>query len=157
MVSTTLRDPAAPPATRLVLPLQLDELWIAIDPTCVLELLGARTWMRVPGAAPSLPGILSWRSRVIAVLDLREVLGITARSTTPPPRTVVARVLDCTFAFFVDMAREARTVDEAALSTPHAVTGRFVKHQLSLDGRIMPFIDLAAVIDSVSRAPVDHA
>jgi chemotaxis signal transduction protein len=70
---------------------------------------------------------------------------------------VVARIGDCTFAFFVEVAREARTVDSSALTPPHAVTGKFVTHQLTLDGRVMPLIDLAAVIEAVAGAPVDPA
>lgn len=155
MASTDRRD--ATPVTRLVLPLQLGDVWIAIDPGHVQEVLGARPWMRVPGAPASLPGVLTWRSRAIALLDLRELLGIASRATSTSARTVVARVDDCTFAFFVEMAREARAVDETALSTPHAVTGRFVTHQLALDSRVMPVVDLTAVIASVAGAPGERA
>lgn len=150
MAATGPREMSARPATRLVLPLQLGDVWIAIDPTCVQEVLGTRTWMRVPGASAHLPGVLAWRGRAIAVLDLSSVLGITMRAGSPP-RTVIARIADCTFGFFVETAREARTVDASALSTPHAVTGEFVQHQLTLDGRVMPVVDLAGVIESVSR------
>ncbi|HEU0031985.1 MAG TPA: CheW domain-containing protein [Kofleriaceae bacterium] len=151
MVPTSRPPDVAPPATtRLVLPLQLGDVWIAIDPLFVQELLGARSWVRVPGAAPQLPGVLAWRSRAIAVLELREVLGLPTRATTTPPRTVVARVDDCTFAFFVDVAREVRAVDPAAIGAPHAVNGRFAAHELALEGRVMPLVDLAAVIDAVS-------
>jgi len=142
---------------RPILPLQLGEIWIAIDAGIVLELLGAKTWMRVPGASPQLPGILSWRSRAIAVLDLRETLALGGTPTNPPPRTVVAQVDDCTFAFFVDVAREARVVDPEQLRAPHVVTGRFVTHELALDGRVMPIVDVAAMIAAVSRGPVESA
>jgi chemotaxis signal transduction protein len=151
------RETLAPRAVKLVLPLQLGDVWIAIEPGYVQELIGARAWMRVPGASPHLPGILAWRSHAIAVLDLRALLGIAVHSTTPPPRTVVARVADCTFAFFVDVAREVRAVDEAAFKLPHAVTGSYVTHELSLDGRVMPVIDLAAVIEGVAGVASERA
>jgi chemotaxis signal transduction protein len=154
MVSTDRRDSSA---TWPVLPVQIGDIWIAIDPRCVQEVLGSRTWMRIPGASPFLPGVLGWRSRAIAVLELREVLGLSSRSQSQPPRTVVARIADCTFAFFVEVAREARTVDAGALSAPHAVTGKFVTHQLTLDGRMMPLIDLTAVIETVAGASVESA
>jgi chemotaxis signal transduction protein len=137
------------------LPLQLADVWIAIDPGFVQELLGARSWVRVPGASPQLPGVIAWRSRAIAVLDLREVLGLPARSSSPA-RTVIARVEDCTFAFFVDVAREVRAVDEDAVIAPHAVTGRFATQELSIDGRVMPIVDLADIIEAVSGPAVGH-
>ncbi|HEU4727850.1 MAG TPA: chemotaxis protein CheW [Kofleriaceae bacterium] len=135
-----------------MLPLQLGDIWVAVDPTLVQEMLGSRTWVRVPGAAPQLPGVISWRSRAIAVLELGDMLGVGARSSSAAARTVVARVTDCTFAFFVDSAREVRTIDASALEPPHAVSGRFVTQQLSLDNQVMPLIDLAAVIEAVSRS-----
>lgn len=147
---------ASAPTPRLVLPLVLGDVWVAIDPGIVVEVLGTRTWMRVPGSPRQLPGILAWRSRAIAVLDLRDVLGVPGSANTPPPRTVIARADDCTFAFFVDVAREARTVDASAVTTPHAVGGRFVTHELALDGRVMPIVDVAAMIGAVANEPVEH-
>lgn len=146
-----LPDGPARRAARPVLPLQLGDVWIAIDPTLVQEMLGARSWVRVPGAMPQLPGVLSWRSRAIAVLELGDLLGLGGRASGTPARTVVARVADCTFAFFVDTAREVRTIDAAAIGPPHAVSGRFVTQELSLDNKVMPLVDLAAVIDVVAR------
>lgn len=144
-------DTAVGRATRFVLPLQLGEVWIAVNPSFVQELLGARSWMPVPGAARELPGVISWRSCAIAVLELSEVLGLGARPPNAQARTVVARVDDCTFAFFADVAREVRTVEEVAIGSAHAVSGRFVTQELSLDNKVMPLIDLAAVIEAVSR------
>ncbi len=134
-----------------VLPVQINDRWIALDAGPIQEVLGQRPWVRIPGAPANLPGVLAWRGRAIAVLDLGAVLGVAdpAVPGTAKPRAVVIQVGGSTFAILVDAAREVYEIARELVRSPHATTHRFARGEIEVLGTPMPIVDLPALLASV--------
>jgi chemotaxis signal transduction protein len=137
------------------MPVQLASVWIAVGAAHLQEVRGALPWVVLPGAPAHLPGVVPWRGRAIAVLDLGGLLGLAAtlRAGEPPPRTLIAQVDGTTFAIPADTVREVHTV--AAVEDGHATQIRHAHGQVVIGGQVMPVIDLALAVASIVRPQAD--
>jgi len=104
----------------------------------------------LPFAAPRTPGVLSWRGRAVAVLDLGELLpgGEPLRAGTTRARTLVVEAATCTLAIPVDVVREVHEVGPHQLR-PAGDGARHCTEEVSLLEGVMPVLDLASIVDSV--------
>ena len=68
-VSSTARE-----RTIDVLPIGIASIWMAIPTEQAMEILGSGAWVPVPAASGLIPGVLPWRGRPVAVLDLGVVI-----------------------------------------------------------------------------------
>lgn len=141
--------------TVAVMPVQLASVWIAVGAAHLQEVRGALPWVALPGAPSHLPGVVPWRGRAIAVLDLGGVLGVapSVRAGEPRARTLIAQVEGTTFAIPADMVREVHTVGE--LAEGHATQVRHAHGQVVIGGQVMPVIDLALAVASIVRPQAD--
>jgi purine-binding chemotaxis protein CheW len=136
-----------------LMPIQLRTVWVALDATHLLEVLGARAWVPLPGAPAHLPGVVPWRGRAIALLDLAALAGVA-----PPlapgevrPRVVVARVGELTFGIPAETAREVHEVAGAEVGPLRAIELRHAVGQVTLDGALMPVVSLTEVVRAVTE------
>jgi purine-binding chemotaxis protein CheW len=107
--SSAAKDIAAP-ATLDVLLFQLAGELYSIPSASVREVVRYRACTLVPGAPPSLPGILSQRGTILPVVELRSLLGLALVPITRAARLVIVAYQD------IDMALLAEAVlDLAAL------------------------------------------
>jgi chemotaxis signal transduction protein len=138
---------------RALVPLQFEGVWIALDASCVQEILGEQPWVRIPGAPAQVPGVAGWRGRAVAVLDLGVVggLGSFLKPGERRPRTVVVRSGGCTLAVPVDVVREVQEVPEDRLTAPKTTQLPFASSEVELHGVPMPVLDWAAVVEAISR------
>lgn len=138
-----------------VMPVQLASVWIAVSATHLQEVRGALPWVVLPGAPSHLPGVVPWRGRAIAVLDLGGVLGVAppVRAAEPRARTLIAQVEGTTFAIPADMVREVHTLAE--IDESHATQVRHAHGQVVIGGQVMPVIDLALAVASIVRPQAD--
>ncbi len=145
--------------THALLPIQVKERWLALEALAVQEILGQRPWVPIPGAPVHVPGVMAWRGRAIAVLDIGAIAEVTEplHPADPRPRAVVIQVGATTFALLVDAAREVREVGAERLKAPHATRHRFTLSEVDLDGVVMPIVDLAGVIEWVASAGSEAA
>src|SRR5215471_796783 len=99
-----------------------DGVWHALPAEHVREILGGRGWVAIPTVSNGVPGVIAWRGRAIAVVDLGVVQGAAPwlKSGVVRPRTVVVEARGCTVAFPVDLVREVSDVQRAELHAPHA-------------------------------------
>ncbi|HWO20099.1 MAG TPA: chemotaxis protein CheW [Kofleriaceae bacterium] len=141
--------------TIAIMPVQLASIWIAVGAVHLQEVRGAVTWVPLPGAPAHLPGVVPWRGRAIAVLDLGGLLGVAppVRVTEPRPRTLIAQVEDTTFAIPADTVREVHTV--VAIEESHAAQVRHAYGQVVIGGQVMPVIDLAHALAALVRPQAD--
>ena len=100
-----------------ILPVQVNEIWLAFDASYIQEVVGKRPWVPVPGASSRVPGIVGWRGRAVGVLDLGALLGLggTLSPGEGRERTVVVQIGQATLAIPVDVVREVQEVSESAL------------------------------------------
>ena len=134
------------------MPVQLSSIWVAVDVAHVQEVRGPLPWVPLPGAPAHLPGVVPWRGRAIAVLDLGGLLGVAppVQPGDARPRTLIAQVGATAFAIPVEMVREVYTgvqIEEA-----HATTVRLAHGQVQVGGMVMPVVDLAHALAALTGA-----
>lgn len=137
--------------TVAVMPVQLSTVWVAVGVRYLQEVRGALSWVALPGAPVHLPGVVPWRGRAIAVLDLGGLLGVAApvQAGEPRPRMLIAQVDEIAFAIPADMVREVHT---AVVEDGHATQIRLAHGQVQIDGQIMPVVDLRLALASVASS-----
>jgi len=93
-------------------PITIDSTWIAVDMAAVREIGGPVTWIALPTANATFPGVAAWRGRAIAIADLAAVLGAGERLVPPSSRgrTLYLQQGASTLAVPVDTVREPLTV-----------------------------------------------
>jgi chemotaxis signal transduction protein len=140
--------------TMSILPLQVDGLWLALPALTVNEILGQRRWVSIAGAPPELPGVIAWRGRAVAVLDLGRLVegGKPMTVGEGRRRTLVVQHAGAILAVPVDDLREVREVFEDELHPAQQTRQRFAARELELDGVPMPLLDPAALLGSLALA-----
>jgi purine-binding chemotaxis protein CheW len=108
--SSSAAKEIAAPATLDVLLFQLGGELYSIPSASVREVVRYRAYTPVPGAPPSLPGILSQRGTILPLVELRSLLGLAVIPISRAARLVIVAHQD------IDMALLAEAVlDLAAL------------------------------------------
>lgn len=134
---------SAPP--RSLLPLQVAGAWIAVDARRVVEILGPSAITVIPGTPRIVPGVVAFRGRAIAVIDVASLVGSAEGARGEPrARTVVVEMGASTIALPADAVREVIEVAGDELAPPLA-------SEPWSDARVMVLGALAPVLD-VSRA-----
>jgi chemotaxis signal transduction protein len=137
--------------TALVMPVQLATEWIALDAEHIQEVLGPRPWVALPDAPAHVPGVIPWRGRAIAVVDLGALLGVAPplRAGELRPRMLIAQVGDTAFAVPAETAREVHAV--SVVEEAHATHVRLAHGQVTVGGVVMPVVSLPAAYAAVVR------
>ncbi len=127
-----------------LVPVRIGTSWLAFDAACVEQILGTCKWMVVPGAPPEMPGVIAWRGRAVALLDLSVALrvGGPLDERDRRSRALVARVGDSMVAMLVDEVREVHGVSPSDVRPPHAVARDSAVGEIEIAGSVMPVIDL---------------
>ena len=136
-----------------LIPLRYQKQWYAIDASYVEQILGAQTWMAVPGAPPLFPGVMAWRGRATAVLDLARLPHDDMADLRPvddrPPRTLIAHIRGCTLGIPADEVREALRIENLQLLPLRVSQVRFGSSEFELGEHIAVVLDLSALVQSV--------
>lgn len=137
--------------TALVMPVQLASVWIALDAMHVQEVLGRRPWVALPDAPAHVPGVVPWRGRAIAVLDLGALLDVAPalRPGEIRPRLLVVQVDQTAFAIPAQAAREVHAA--AGIEEAHATHVRLAQGQVTIGGVVMPVVSLPVAYAAVAR------
>jgi purine-binding chemotaxis protein CheW len=99
--SSTEKDTAALATIDVLLLRFADELY-GVPSASVREVVRYRAYTPVPGAPPSLPGILSQRGTILPVVELRPLLGLEVAPLTRAARLVVVAHQDIGMALSVE-------------------------------------------------------
>lgn len=143
-----------------LIPFRFGRQWFALEAECVEQILGEQTWMLVPGAPPLFPGVMAWRGRATAILDLSK-LARTADSPSGEPRspderprrTLIAHSAGCTLGIPTDEVREALPREAAQLRPLHVSTVPFCSSEFELLGSIAVVLDLPTLIQHTLGTP----
>jgi chemotaxis signal transduction protein len=130
-----------------IVPVRLNGMWVAVPAEAVQEVVGRRPWTAIPTAPPDIPGVLPWRGRAIALVDLGRVTGLGALSANETrARHVVLQLSGCTMALPVDAVREVQLVADEHLRAAEATQMRFSPSEIVLDGAPIPLIDVSELV-----------
>ncbi len=135
---------------RAIIPAMIGSAWFALDAMAVQEVIGERSWVLLPFAPPRTPGVLSWRGRAVAVLDLGDLLdgGESIRTRSVLPRTLVVEAATCTLAIPVDRVHEVHEVGPHQFR-PAEGGARHATEEVSLLEGILPVLDLATIVENL--------
>ena len=141
--------------TVAVMPVQLSTVWVAVGAAHLQEVRGPLPWVALPGAPTYLPGVVPWRGRAIAVLDLGGLLGVAPpmQPGDPPPRMLIALIDGTAFAIPADTVREVYTA--AVVEENHATQVRLAHGQVVIGGQVMPVVDLSRALAVVAHSEAD--
>ena len=138
--------------TTAVVALKIDEFWIGLDASLVLEVLGESPWVPLAGVAAAVPGVLAWRGRAIAVVDLANAAGLgSASSPTRRRRALVVKFGGDTLALPVDDVREVQLIDAESVQSSHATRLRYSSSEVDINGLTLPLLDSSALMASLIR------
>jgi chemotaxis signal transduction protein len=142
-----------------IVPLQLRDVWLALPAQTVQEILGQRPWVVIAGAPSELPGVIAWRGRAIALLDLGALVGGARPLGTGESRrrTLIVQLDGATLAIPVDGVREVQQIPDDSVRRAQATRQRFADHEVELDGIPLPLIDLDQLVASLALAPAAPA
>ena len=147
--SSTDKVTAAPVALEVLL-VQLSGEIYGIPSASVREVVRYRPYTPVPGAPPTLPGILSQRGAILPLVELRPLLGLGVGEVTRATRLVIAAQNDIDMALLVEAvldltALPADTVEPlpAALDPARA---RFLRGIAHYDDQLVALLDLDELI-----------
>lgn len=114
---------------------------------------------RVPGLPSWLAGVANWRGRVLAVVDLRPLLGESAPGTDRGARLVVLRRGEVAVGLLTDGVQGTRVVPahdvEASLAHLPAAAAELIAGQVTDDDGPIGVLDVDAVFrlpDGLARA-----
>jgi purine-binding chemotaxis protein CheW len=140
-------DPA--PDLQLVVCVIGDERF-GIEVGRVREIIRLPVITAMPGADPSLSGVINLRGRVIPVMDLRRRLGLQAAAATRLSRIVVAEAGGVQIGFVVDGVDEVvRVAGTAIESTPALTAGPGAEHLTGIartDDGLIVLLDLDRLV-----------
>lgn len=131
------------------MPITIDSTWIAVDMAAVREIGGPVTWIALPTANATFPGVAAWRGRAIAIADLAAVLGAGERLVPPSSRgrTLYLQQGASTLAVPVDTVREPLTVADGDVRPPRARTEAFCIGEMDVEGHTTLVVDLGVILD----------
>jgi chemotaxis signal transduction protein len=137
-----------------IMPVRISGVWLALPAAVVQEVVGQQRFIAVPNAVAAIPGVLPWRGRAIALVDIVLVTGLgdgMDPAGEPAPRHVVLQDDDCTLALPVEAVREVQTVPDAGVRPQNATRMRFSSREVQLEGALMPMLDVAELMQALAR------
>ncbi|MCC6875752.1 MAG: chemotaxis protein CheW [Sandaracinaceae bacterium] len=129
-----------------VLPVEVAGRALAVEASATREVLGRCEITRVPGAPTGLAGVIAWRGRAVAVLDLGVLLGVA--QSQERARTLVLEIGGHAIAIPVDRARESCLVTPRPSQVGHMPHARA---EVEIEGRVLPLFDAADWLASLER------
>ncbi len=128
-----------------LMPVRLEDTWVALEASAVSEVLGPQTCLMVPRSSPHLPGVCAWRGRAIPVLELAALLGISRSDHATFERTLVVSHQQNTVAMPVAEARAVLFLPQSELRQVHATSVRFARAEVDWEQRVVAVLDLDAL------------
>lgn len=106
-----------------ILPMKIDGLRVAVRADRVVEVISEREFTPLAGATARAPGVVTWRERAVAAVDVGALLGAapTLRPGERRRRIAVLKVGTCTAAVPVDEVQDVVELAAEAESEARAL------------------------------------
>jgi chemotaxis signal transduction protein len=133
---------------RSFVPITIDATWIAVDMGMVREIGGPLTWIALPTASASLPGVAAWRGHAVAVADLAAILGAGERLASPNgrARTLYLQQGTSTLAVPVDAVREPLVISNDDIRPSRVRTDAYCLGEVDIEGHTTLIVDLGVLV-----------
>jgi purine-binding chemotaxis protein CheW len=133
-----------------VLLIQLMGEVYALPSSSVREVLRHREYTPVPGAPPTLPGILSQRGLILPVVEMHPLLGLEAAAVSRATRLVIVSHADVDMALLVDAVLDLEALPADAVEpvpiTLDAARARFLRGVVQHNEQTVALLDLDELI-----------
>jgi chemotaxis signal transduction protein len=134
-----------------LIPVRVESEWLLLDAALVQEILGAQPWLSMPHARRELPGVVAWRGRAVPLLDLAAVLALgSLEAQASRARTLIAQTERGFLALPVDEVREVQSFTPEQIREAHAVERPYAPREADLQGTVMPVLDLASLVATLT-------
>lgn len=122
----------------------------AVDVLSVQEINRIVEVTRVPKTPPYVEGVINLRGRIIPVLDLRKLFGLSGAQQTTQTRIVVVSVQARLVGLVVDSVEEVLRVPRSAIEPPPSVGtiagAEFTQGVGRIDDRLLILVDLSRLL-----------
>lgn len=122
----------------------------------VQEVLRVPDVAPVPGAPPSVLGIINLRGNVVTVLDTRDLLALATSALTDDSRIMIIEAGRATLGLLVDSVAEVVNISAAQIDPAPAIgnddTSRYIHGVYSTEHEILVLIDLDRLIVDEEQA-----
>jgi purine-binding chemotaxis protein CheW len=122
----------------------------AVDVLSVQEINRIVEVTRVPKTPPYVEGVINLRGRIIPVLDLRKLFGLTGAKQTANTRIVVVSVQARLVGLIVDSVEEVLRVPKSAIEPPPSVGtmagAEFTQGVGRIEDRLLILVDLSRLL-----------
>ncbi len=130
--------------------IRLKREYFALPVVSIREIMRQRAYTPVPGAPPSLPGIISQRGAILPVVELRLLLGFEAKELTSAARYIMVEHNDVDMALVVEEVLDLVELPEHAIEpAPSAIDPSRVallRGVIQHEDRLIALFDLDAII-----------
>lgn len=123
--------------------LVVQSLELAVRAEQLVEVLGARVWVPIPGARDELPGVITWAGQAVAVLDLaRFRAGLVPLSPGESrARLALVRSPAGHLALPVDRISAVWRTHDDNLRPRELHDFELARREVQLEGRVLPVFD----------------
>lgn len=136
---------------RALVPARVGQAWVLVDAEIIREILGAESWLPIPGARAEMPGVIAWRGRAIPVVDLAAPFGFTRLSAGEArARTLIVAVAESIVAVPVDAAREVHALSPVQLKPVNISQLPYAAAEAELFERVLAVLDLPRFVAEIS-------
>jgi purine-binding chemotaxis protein CheW len=118
----------------------------AIETRCVVEVFRLGDLALLPGAQPPTVGLTGWRGRLLTILDLRRILGLSAAAPNGPGYVIVLGAERPAFGILADTLEAIVTLAASDVRSPHdgiAVNRTYI---CGVAGDALPLLDARALL-----------
>jgi purine-binding chemotaxis protein CheW len=138
----------------------LADRFYGVEVDQVQEVIREQSVTRVPLAASVIGGLINLRGQIVTAFDLRERLGLPARTDGQVPTNVVVRYEDEAVSLLVDEIGDVVEIDEHAFEPPPDTLSEearaLTRGVYKLTGKLMHVLDLAAALSSAGSKSSFH-
>jgi chemotaxis signal transduction protein len=135
-----------------VIPIRLGANWILVRAALVSEFLPATPWLSVPGSSSLVPGVMTWRGRAIAVVDLPRALNFVGIGALDErSRIMVVEHAVGAIAIPVDGAREVRTLNDSQIRPQHVSSVPYSTFEVDDAEAVLPLVELEALLAEIGK------
>lgn len=121
----------------------------AIPSQMVREVVRYRQWTIVPGAPPTLPGIISQRGMILPITDLRTLLGLPDAELGRTARFVVLQHQEIDMALLAEAVVDLAELPEDIFEPPPAALesrrGRFIQGIAKFEDSPLALLDMDTI------------
>jgi purine-binding chemotaxis protein CheW len=132
--------------------------YYGVDIGDVREIMRMQTITRVPGAPPSVEGVINLRGRVVPVIDLRKRLKLQVGEQTKDSRIVVVNTSGQDIGVIVDAVTEVLRIPLSSIEPPSSmVTGSdsdYLRGIAKLEAKLVILLDLNRVLSTVEMQEI---